>query len=126
MTRRGLIVDSSAIVAVLNREPGFEELERRMSEAEALEIGAPTLVECAVVVGRIRGEDGIETLSRFIGRAGIRVLCGRIGRCSSPATTSRKPTFRSPRSFTRSETRSLTCGACPSRSASPTGARCSG
>jgi ribonuclease VapC len=69
-----LILDSSAVVAVLNREPGFEELERRMSEAQVVEIGAPTLVECALVVGKVRGEDGTETLARFIRRTGIRVL----------------------------------------------------
>ena len=72
--RRGLILDSSAVVAVLDREPGFEELERRMGRADVLEIGAPTLVESAIVVGRARGEAGIRRLSDFLDRMGIVIV----------------------------------------------------
>jgi ribonuclease VapC len=69
-----LILDSSAVVAVLDREPGVEELERRMREADVLEIGAPTLVECVVVVGRARGKAGIQRLLSFIHRMRIEVV----------------------------------------------------
>jgi ribonuclease VapC len=61
-----VIVDSSAVVAVLKEERGFEEPERRMREADDLEIGAPTLVECMIVMGRADGEDGIAAVSRFV------------------------------------------------------------
>lgn len=45
-----------------------------MLEADALEIGAPTLVECMIVVGRADGEDGIDGLSDFLRRVGIVVV----------------------------------------------------
>lgn len=69
-----MILDSSAVVAVLEQEPGFEELERRMREAVVLKIGAPTLVECMIVVGRARGEAGILRLSDFIDRMRIEIV----------------------------------------------------
>ncbi|MBS1863586.1 MAG: type II toxin-antitoxin system VapC family toxin [Actinobacteria bacterium] len=69
-----MIVDSSAVVAVLKEEAGYEELERRMLEADFLAIGAPTLVECMVVMGRTAGEDGIAAVSRIIFDLGIAVV----------------------------------------------------
>jgi ribonuclease VapC len=69
-----LILDSSAVIAVLNEEPGFEELERRMLEADALEIGAPTLVECMIVAARADGEDGMASLSDFLRRVGVVIV----------------------------------------------------
>jgi len=69
-----VIVDSSAVVAVLKEEPGYEELERRMLEAEALEIGAPTLVESLIVIGHAQGEDGIDAVSRFVSDFGIAIV----------------------------------------------------
>jgi ribonuclease VapC len=69
-----VIIDSSAVVAVLNEELGYEELERKMLEADVLEVGAPTLVECIVVMGRADGESGIAALSQFLSRVGVVVL----------------------------------------------------
>lgn len=45
-----------------------------MLEADVLEIGAPTLVECMIVVGRADGEDGIDGLSDFLRRVGIVIV----------------------------------------------------
>lgn len=69
-----MIVDSSVVVAVLRKEPGYEEIERTIDEADVVEIGAPTLVECVIVVGRADGEAGIEALSRLILDLGIDVI----------------------------------------------------
>jgi ribonuclease VapC len=61
-----VILDSSAVVAVLIEEPGWEELEKRMREAEVLAIGAPTLMETnAVMARRVRGEVGRTAVARF-------------------------------------------------------------
>jgi ribonuclease VapC len=61
-----VILDSSAVVAVLIKEPGYEELATKMREADVLGIGAPTLVEIGVVMGRrTDGDAGQEALSRF-------------------------------------------------------------
>jgi ribonuclease VapC len=69
-----VIVDSSAVVALLKEEPGYEELERRMLEADALEIGAPTLVESLIVMGHAQGEDGIDAVSHLISDFGIVIV----------------------------------------------------
>jgi ribonuclease VapC len=69
-----LIVDSSAVVAVLREEPGYEEIEQRVRDAEFVAIGAPTLVECMIVMGRAEGEAGIEAVSRLIRRLGVVVV----------------------------------------------------
>lgn len=61
-----MILDSSAVVAVLIEEPGYEEVELKMREADVLAIGAPTLVETGVVMARrVRGEVGRVAVSRF-------------------------------------------------------------
>lgn len=69
-----MILDSSVVVAVLKEERGFQGLEQRMLEAEVIEIGAPTLVESLIVMGRARGEDGIDAVSRFITDFGIVIV----------------------------------------------------
>jgi ribonuclease VapC len=49
-----LILDSSAVVAVLTEELGFESLLGRLDESDSLSIGTPTLVEAEIVlVGRV-------------------------------------------------------------------------
>jgi ribonuclease VapC len=61
-----VILDSSAVVAVLIEEPGCEELELKMRGADVLAIGGPTLVETnAVMARRVRGEMGRAAVSRF-------------------------------------------------------------
>jgi ribonuclease VapC len=69
-----LILDSSAVVAVLREEPGYAEIERSMQTADRLEIGAPTLVECVVVMGRVEGEVGVEAVFDLLRRVEIEVL----------------------------------------------------
>jgi ribonuclease VapC len=61
-----VIVDSSAVVAVFREEAGHEGIEQTVRDAEVVAIGAPTLVECMIVIGRAEGEDGIDALSRLI------------------------------------------------------------
>jgi ribonuclease VapC len=45
-----MILDSSAIVAIVLREPGFEEIVGRIAGAEAVAVGAPTLAEAGIVL----------------------------------------------------------------------------
>jgi ribonuclease VapC len=45
-----MILDSSAIVAIVLREPGFEELVRKIAGAETVAVGAPTLAEAGIVL----------------------------------------------------------------------------
>ena len=52
-----MIVDSSAIVAVVLREPGFETVMRKLSAADSLAVGAPTLAEAGIVLSARLGTD---------------------------------------------------------------------
>ena len=69
-----MILDSSAVVAVLQEELGHEELEQKMRGADVLGIGTPTLVETGVVVLRASGERGRAALSRFLLHLGVVVI----------------------------------------------------
>jgi ribonuclease VapC len=42
-----MVLDTSAVVAVLLREPGWEALADRMAAADVAVVGAPTLLEDA-------------------------------------------------------------------------------
>ena len=45
-----MILDSSAIVAIATEEPGCLELLEKLDQADTLAVGAPTLVETAIVL----------------------------------------------------------------------------
>ncbi|GMA32662.1 type II toxin-antitoxin system VapC family toxin [Litorihabitans aurantiacus] len=61
-----MIVDSSALVAVLRDEPDAGGLRRAMAGEPRVVVGAPTLVETSVVVGPSRHGD-LDDLLRDIG-----------------------------------------------------------
>lgn len=61
-----MILDSSAIVAIVQREPGFEALVALLEEAEQLAIGAPTLAETAIVLEARLGLDSRAVLDHFL------------------------------------------------------------
>lgn len=52
-----MILDSSAIVGIVLREPGFDSLVRKLTQAEALAVGAPTLTEAGIVLTARLGRD---------------------------------------------------------------------
>jgi len=52
-----VILDSSAIVAVVLREPGFESIVSKLAAADALAVGAPTLAETGIVLSARLGKD---------------------------------------------------------------------
>ena len=61
-----MILDSSAIVAILLREPEHEVLQSKLAAASSLGVGTPTLLEASIVLlARLeRNAQGI--LARFI------------------------------------------------------------
>jgi ribonuclease VapC len=52
-----MILDSSAIAAVVFKEPGFDSLLDKIAGATAVAIGAPTIVEAGMVIGGRLGRD---------------------------------------------------------------------
>jgi ribonuclease VapC len=70
-----VIVDSSAIVAILLREPGWEPLVDRLAATDvAPGVGAPTLVETGIVLAARLGIPGKTLLARFLQESGLRTV----------------------------------------------------
>lgn len=61
-----MILDSSAIIAVINKEPEKVALERALSGVDDLKIGAPTLVEATMVLVSRFGIRGRTVAARFV------------------------------------------------------------
>ena len=66
-----MILDSSAIVAMAMREPGFEDLLDRLSAARRVAVGVPTLTETAIVLSARMSGDARGLLARFVQEGNI-------------------------------------------------------
>lgn len=69
-----MIVDSSAVVAVLLRQPGHEVVLERIAQEPRAGIGAPTLAETGVVLAARLGIAGRTVLTRFLQESGLAVI----------------------------------------------------
>ncbi len=70
-----MILDTSALVAVMLREPGSELLLRKMAATHGkLAIGTASLVEAGVVLSARMGEDARGRIARVLDEAQIAVL----------------------------------------------------
>jgi ribonuclease VapC len=69
-----MVLDSSAMVAILLREPGHEELIDRMDAAEVLIVGAPTLLEATMVLTARLGQDARPLVFAFLRRLDAEVI----------------------------------------------------
>lgn len=65
-----MILDSSALVAVLLREPGHEALLGSLCSVNEVGIGAPNLVEAGIVLSSRMGTDARGLLTRFLAESG--------------------------------------------------------
>ena len=68
-----MILDSSAIISVVLREPGFEDIANKIVEAGSLQIGAPTLTETAIVLEN-RMTDARSVLIQFLHEWRVQVI----------------------------------------------------
>ena len=68
-----MIVDSSALVAIVLREPGWETLVEKLSTGAA-GAGAPTLVEAGLVLTAKMGPRGRSLLARVVQESRISVV----------------------------------------------------
>jgi ribonuclease VapC len=64
-------VDSSAVIAILLREPGFEMLDIAIVESPVSRVSAATLVEISVVAESRGGEPVVARLDRFLRSANV-------------------------------------------------------
>jgi ribonuclease VapC len=69
-----LILDSSAIVAVLRREPSHRVLGERIRDADSVGVGAPTLVEAELVIAGRLGPRGRGLLRSFVHEESVDVI----------------------------------------------------
>lgn len=69
-----MIVDASAVVAILREEPDAEWLLDRLDEADTVRIGSPTLVEAGLVLAGRLGLMGRTLLARFVQESGMDVV----------------------------------------------------
>jgi len=69
-----VILDSSAIVSIALKEPDYEVLLNKLLMVEDAAIGAPTMVETAIVLSARLQMDARGLLARFIEEAGITLI----------------------------------------------------
>ena len=69
-----MVLDSSAILAVIFAERGHQSVLRRMGEARFLAVGAPTLVETAPVLSSRLRQDATALLNEFVREAEVEIV----------------------------------------------------
>jgi ribonuclease VapC len=68
-----MILDTSAVVAIVMKEPGYEELLRTMANGNPA-IGTATLTETAIVLSARLASDARSLLARFLSEASIAIV----------------------------------------------------
>ena len=68
-----MIVDTSAIVAILYREPEAEAFARRIHDADECRISVASYVEISMVIESQLGPEGMRQAEAFFRRAGITI-----------------------------------------------------
>ena len=69
-----MVVDSSALIAILKREAGWERLQETVLGAERAVMSAAVLVETSIVIEATRGQAGIRELDTLLDELAIEVL----------------------------------------------------
>ena len=68
-----MIIDSSALIAVALREPGYEILEQLLVSDLACKISAPTFLEVSIVLLSRTGPEGVLLWESMVRRLGISI-----------------------------------------------------
>jgi ribonuclease VapC len=69
-----VIVDASAIVGIILREPGWQDLVAKLAGADSPAVGAPTLAETGLVLTAKLGRKAPGILARFVQEAELTVI----------------------------------------------------
>jgi ribonuclease VapC len=72
-----VVLDSSAIVAIHLREPGYEQMIEAIDRAEVVVVGVPTLLETVMVLTTRLGKDSRPLVQAFLRRAEAEVVAFR-------------------------------------------------
>lgn len=69
-----MVVDSSALLALLLREPDHRLYLKAIRQASRAKVGAPTLVETAVALGQHLGFDKVHMVEALVKELGLEVV----------------------------------------------------
>jgi ribonuclease VapC len=69
-----VILDTWALLAIVFREPGFEDLLERIQRAPAVAAGTPTLAETGIVLHARLGERSRGLLERLLDELGVQEI----------------------------------------------------
>jgi ribonuclease VapC len=69
-----MIIDTSALVAIVFREPGYQELVEKLAGAPYLGISAATLAETGIVLTARLGSNATPLLARMVQELGAAVI----------------------------------------------------
>jgi ribonuclease VapC len=69
-----MVIDSSALVAILFQEPGWRALATALEQASPRLISAATLLEASIVIEARKGREGARDLDALIVRAEIEIV----------------------------------------------------
>lgn len=69
-----MILDSSAILAIVFQEPNWEEILERITAAPVAAVGSPTLAETGIVLSARLGDDAAGLLERLLDELGIQEI----------------------------------------------------
>jgi len=69
-----MILDTSAVIAVVFREPGFEALVEKVAGSDLTALGAPTAAEIGIVLSARLRQDARGLLARLLAEWGAEVV----------------------------------------------------
>jgi ribonuclease VapC len=69
-----MVVDTSAVLAILQREPERRALLEVIEGADTVRMSVANFVEASIVIEARYGSDGLRDLDRFVSRAGIEMI----------------------------------------------------
>ena len=69
-----MVVDSSALLAVLLDEPERREFNEAIEAADSVLLSVASLVEVSIVLENRFGAEGLRELDLYVGRAGIELI----------------------------------------------------
>jgi ribonuclease VapC len=69
-----MVIDTSAVVAIIEDEPDAESLTRRLSDATSRRMSAASVVEAAIVLEGHFGDVGGDRLDLFLARSKIEIV----------------------------------------------------
>lgn len=68
-----LVMDASALVAIVRREPGNEAITQALLESQEAAIPAPTVLEAAMVIGGNSGLDPRNEIGEILRNGAVRI-----------------------------------------------------